>query len=152
MEEQAGSRLPSHFLSIPDAVFPMYHVFADVAAFKGAEVIRTESSDPMRVECMAMIQPSGLRALAANLSARQVSVHLRLDGIATSAEMRVMDEDNIECFMTHPEARRQEGVEQLVAQDGVIRFGLKPYAIATIDALRAPSQSAANTFHAGGRP
>jgi len=93
-----------------------------------------------------------LRALAANLSARQVSVHLRLDGIATSAEMRVMDEDNIECFMTHPEARRQEGVEQLVAQDGVIRFGLKPYAIATIDALQAPSQSAANTFHAGGRP
>jgi len=152
MEDEVGSPLPSCFQSTPDAVFPMYHVFADVAAFKSAEVIRAESTDTLKVQCMALIQASGLRVLVANLSASQVSVHLRLDGIATSAELRVMDEDNIERFMTHPESRRQERAQQLVAQDGAMNLDLKPYAIATIDALQASSQFAADTSHSGGRP
>ena len=150
MEDPAGSRSPSSFLSIPGAVFPMYHVFADVTAFKGAEVIRTESSDPLRVECLALVRPSGSRLLVANLRATDVSVHLRLDDIATHADLRVMDEDNVERFMTNPESRQQERAQLLPVQDSTIRFGLKPYAIATIDVLQAPSQSAADTSHSGG--
>jgi len=138
MEGLTNSLLPSSFGSIRDAVFPMYHVFADVAAFKGAEVIRTESSDPMSVECLALAKPSGLRLLIANLGATQVSVQLRLEGLATHADLRVMDEDNVARFMSHPESRRQERADQLIVQDGALRFQLKPYAIATVDASHSP--------------
>jgi hypothetical protein len=130
----------------------MYHVFADVAAFKGGEVIRTEPSDPLRVECLALAQPSGLRVLAANLGATQVSIQLRLGDIATLADLRVMDEDNVEHFMSHPESRRHERAEQLVVQDGAVRFQLKPYAIATVDALRAPMNLPGDSFPSGMRP
>ena len=152
MEGPTNSLLPSSFRSIRDAVFPMYHVFADVAAFKGAEVIRAESSDPMSVECLALVKPSGLRLLIANLGATQVSVQLRLEGLATHADLRVMDEDNVARFMSDPESRRQERADQLIAQDGAIRFGLKPYAIATVDALDAPMNLPGDSFCSGMRP
>jgi len=152
MEAQAGSPLPSHFLSIPDAVFPMYHIFANAADFKGAEVIRTESSDPLRVEAITLIQSSGLRVMVANLSAGKVSVNIRLSGIAKQAELRKMDEDNVEFSMVHPEAYRQQSAQLLEASDGCLKFDLRPFAIATIDAPQGTGHSTTGSFSPGGRP
>jgi hypothetical protein len=152
METEAGSPLPSRFHSIAGAVFPTYHVFADVAGWKPAEVLRTESTDPLKVECLALMQPSGLRLVVANLSGGQVSVQLRLDDLATRTDLRVMDEDTVEGFMMHPESRRRQEQRELIAQDGTVRFALKPYAIATVDALLDPSRTMAEIDQPGGRP
>jgi len=134
MEGQQGSQLSFRPFSIPDAVFPMYHVFAEVAAFKGAEVVRTESTDPLKVECMALIQTSGLRVLAANLSANEVTVTLKLSRTAARGELRIMDEDNVELCMVRPESYREQSPHQLVDDEKGWRFDLMPFAIATIDA------------------
>jgi len=152
MEAEAGSPSPSRFLSIPDAVFPMYHVFADVAAFKRGDVIRSESSAPLRVESLALIQPAGLRVMVANLCASEAKVNLNLAGIAGPTELLTIDESNVERFMIQPESRRQTGAQQLAAHEGSVRFDLKPYAVAAIDVLRGASESGAESVAPGGRP
>jgi len=151
MEREAGSPLPSRFGSIPGAVFPVYQVFADVADWKLAEVLRTESSDPLRVECLALMRPSGLRLLVANLSVSRVDVRLKIDGMEKAAHLRVMDEDNAEGFMSHPESWRRQKPQRLTAQDGTLHLALKAHAIATVDALLDPSPSAVESYRLGGR-
>ena len=50
METTTGSPLPEKFRSLPGAVFPLYHVLADVGEFAGGEVLISKSSDPLKVE------------------------------------------------------------------------------------------------------
>ena len=152
METEGGSPSSAHFLSIPDAVFPMYHVFADIAAYKRGEVIRSESSDPLRVESLALVQPSGLRLMAANLSADEVKVNLKLAGFAGRAELLAIDEENVERYMTDPESRKHASPQQLAAGEGSLRFVLKPYAIASIDVLLEKSKLEAESVAPEGRP
>ena len=47
IETEAGSPVPKKFPSEPGGVFPLYHVFADLAEFVGGEVIETVSSRPL---------------------------------------------------------------------------------------------------------
>ena len=152
MEAESGSLSTLRFLSIQGAVFPMYHVFADVAAYKYGEVIRSESSDPLRIECLALIRPMGLRVMVANLSASEVKVNLNLAGIAGRAEVLTIDESSVERYMIDPESRRHAIPQYFDAHEGSLRFNLKPYAIATIDALRGPSQAEAEGVATGGCP
>ncbi|HVF26601.1 MAG TPA: hypothetical protein VM943_00070, partial [Pyrinomonadaceae bacterium] len=46
METTEGSPLPEKFRSLPGAVFPLYHVFADFGEFAGGLVVPSKSSDP----------------------------------------------------------------------------------------------------------
>jgi hypothetical protein len=150
MEAESGSTSPSRFLSIQNAVFPMYHVFADVAAYKSGEVIRSESSDPLRVESLALTQPSGLRVMAANLSPSKVKVNIKLAGIAGRAELLTIDEGNVERCMINPESRRHMIPQQLDVYAEGLRFELKPYAIASVDVPPEVSESAAASVAPGG--
>jgi hypothetical protein len=151
MQTAEGSPSPAHFLSIPDAVFPMYHVFSDVAAYKCGEVIRSETSDPLRIESLALIQSSGLRVMVANLSASEVKVNLKLAGVAEPAELLTIDEDNVECYMIHPESRMLASTQRLAADERCVRFGLGPYAIATIDVPPEKSELETESAAPGGR-
>ncbi len=49
METEAGSPLPEQFPSLPGAVFPLYHVLAEVGEFAAGEIISLSSSDPLMV-------------------------------------------------------------------------------------------------------
>jgi hypothetical protein len=130
----------------------MYHVFADVAAYKYGEVIRSESSDPLRIESLALIQPKGLRVMVANLSADEVKVNLNLAGFAGRAELLAIDEENVERYMPDPESRKHASPQQLAADEGSLCFALKPYAIATIDVLLEKSKLEAESVAPKGRP
>jgi len=151
METEAGSPLPTRFLSIPGAVFPMYHVFADAATYKRGEVIRSESSDPLRIESLALMQPSRLRVMAANLCASEVQVRLQLPMDTAGAELLIIDEGNVEACMVRPELRKHACPRQLIAEEGNLRFGLKPYAIATVDVLLKRSEFEAESVAPGGQ-
>ncbi|MEZ4678122.1 MAG: hypothetical protein R2932_28290 [Caldilineaceae bacterium] len=48
MERAAGSPLPEKFSSMPGAVFPLYHVLADVGEFAGGEVVRANRAHRSR--------------------------------------------------------------------------------------------------------
>ena len=152
LASQTDLRLGGLFHLIPGAVFPVYHVFRDVLDLKGAEVLRTESSDPLRVDGMALVQEARLRVFVANFQATKVSVALQLGGLAQSCASRQMDENNVEECMADPESRGRTRPLKLFKSEGSIHIELEPYALATIDAL-ADSAYARNAggLRAGGQ-
>ena len=56
-ETDRGCPDPESFLSAPGMVFPLYHVFADIADLKTAELLGCASTDPLRVQGVANLTP-----------------------------------------------------------------------------------------------
>jgi hypothetical protein len=114
--------------SIPSrAVYPVYHVFADVGDFSGGDVLRTRSSNPLHVQSLAMRASRGLCVLVANLSpAQQVVV---VQNLPARIQMRMMDETNAIEAMKDPEAYRIQTLRSRATKDGTLDLELLPYAI-----------------------
>ncbi len=131
MEHAHGSLLPDKFRSLPGAVFPMYHVFADIGEFAGGQVIPTRSSDRMLIDGLALRKGKMMRLLLANLGCELRQV--RVEGLAREARVRCLDETNAEEAMVEPENFRQGQGEILVASDNALNIKLLPYGVARID-------------------
>ncbi len=132
METEAGSPLPDRFPSLPGAVFPLYHVLADVGEFAGGQVLPLASNCPMVVEGLALRKAGRQRLLVANLSAETVQINIAGSG-ATGGNVRFLDETNAIEAMTQPERFRQQPGELLPAPDDVLRLSLRPFAVACVD-------------------
>ena len=131
METATGSPLPEKFCSLPGAVFPLYHVLADVGEFAGGEVLVSKSSDPLKVEGIALRRNGKTRTLLANLTSdsQQVSVQ----NLADTIRVRHLNETNAHEAMASPEAFRAETGELLQTTNNTLELNLLPYAIAQID-------------------
>ena len=93
METAQGSPLPDKFPSIPGAVFPLYHLLADVGEFSGGEVIASTSSEPLAVESLVLEKSGRRRVLLANLTAQPQRV--RVEVPANEGAIRWLDERNV---------------------------------------------------------
>ena len=131
MERPSGSPLPEKFRSLPGAVFPLYHVFADVGEFAGGEVLVSKSSDPLKVECVALRKNGRTRILLANLTPH--SQQVKVQNLAGTVRVRCLDETNAQTAMASPEAFRAETGELVQIAEGSLELSLLPYAIAQID-------------------
>jgi hypothetical protein len=131
MEIEAGSPLPEKFQSIPGAVFPLYHVLADVGEFAGGEVIPTTSSHTLAVEGLALRQAGRTRLLVANLTAQAQQVSLKK--LAGQVRLWYLDETNVVEAMQSPEAFRARPGQAQATTGGNLTLNLRPYAIAKID-------------------
>ena len=107
-------------------VFPMYHVFADVAEF-GGRAAQTRSSDGLKVDGLALRKGKRLRLLLANMTNEPQRVQVK--GIGRRNLVRMLHADNAEMAMHEPEAFRAQPASRL---DGST-ITLPPYAIARID-------------------
>ena len=126
METEAGSTLPAKFPSIAGAVFPLYHVLADVGEFAGGEVLPTESSDPLNVAALCLQAGQRRRLFLANLSAEPRRTSLKsFDGIALA---RILDTSTRLTAMTSPEEFRARS-----SPFHGTELELTPHAIATLD-------------------
>ena len=74
METEAGPLLPSAFPSELGMVFPMYHVFADIAEFGGCQVYPTHSTHPLLVDGLTLRDAEGRRRVLVANFARDVQV------------------------------------------------------------------------------
>lgn len=54
MEQETGSLLPAHFPSEPEMAFPLYHVFADIAEWKGCLIVECASNRPLDITALAV--------------------------------------------------------------------------------------------------
>jgi hypothetical protein len=59
MERENGSPMPELFPSIPGGVFPMYHVFADMAEFN--RLYPTHSRHPLEIESLTLVDAKNRR-------------------------------------------------------------------------------------------
>ena len=133
MEREEGSPLPDVFRSLPGAVFPMYHVFADVGEFAGGQVVPSTSSAILRVDGLTMRKGDRTRVMLANMTDQEQGV--RVVGLGRHVQVRSLDETNAEQAMQSPEAFRARAGEVLPTHAGSCDLVLMPYAVVTIDSV-----------------
>ncbi len=131
METATGSPLPEKFRSLPGAVFPLYHILADVGDFAGGEVLVSKSSDPLKVEGVALHKNGRTRTLLANLTPEPQQVNVQ--NLTDTVQVRHLNETNAQTAMASPETFRAETGELLQTTNNTLELNLLPYAIAQID-------------------
>ncbi len=135
METASGSPMPELFPSIPGAVFPLYHVLADVGDFAGGTVQPLTSNDPLETCALALDSGRGRRrVLVANLTDQPRIVTMDGGWLGLQARLATLDEHDCEDAMRQPERFRSR-VASLVeaASDGRYRLAMLPYSITRLD-------------------
>ena len=137
MEREAGSPLPALFASLPGMVFPLYSIFADVAALKTATIVECVSSSPLAATALALEHEGSLHLLVANLTATHQRVVIGpLDGEQVS--LRSLDSSTAQEAMMEPESFRQHW-NQVTVQDGKLPLVMAPHA--TVHVILASRES-----------
>jgi hypothetical protein len=130
MESDAGSALPAKFFSIPGAVFPVYHVFADIAEFN--RICPTHSSLPLEIAGLTLLDAQNRRRiLVANLQPH--AQELKIKTGTCSGRLRRLNANNAEDAMRMPEKFRAEPGEPVQAVGGKIDLRLEPYELVRLD-------------------
>ncbi len=132
MERKAGPPLPECFRSMPGAVFPLYHVLADVGEFAGGNVLPSQSDQPLKVECLALARDRRQRVLLANMTGETIPVAVR-GFAATSVLVKRLDETTVLAATVNARAFRESDSERQRTTDGALRIELFPYAVVRID-------------------
>lgn len=115
----------------PGWVFPLYHVFADLAEMKGGEQLSAESPQPLRCEVLALRQGGRRMALVANLEEKPCAV--RIEGLPSEARLRIMDEKSAARAVEDAEGYREAAPSALSPQAGGATVELPPFAWARLD-------------------
>lgn len=134
METATGSVLPERFPSQPGMLFPLYHVLADVGEFAGGEALGCVSSDPRRVDALALALRTGPRARLLLGNMTDAPCRVRVEGISARA-VRVLslDEESFGRATTEGSEFHHEPGEMTPIEAGALNLILKPYAVARID-------------------
>ncbi|MGH3032585.1 MAG: hypothetical protein ACRDNE_17825 [Gaiellaceae bacterium] len=111
-------------------VFPLYHVLADLARWKDAQLVTATSADPLTVEAIALERDGRFHAVVASFSATPVRVALGGFGEG-AAEVRFLDEESAPAAVSDPASLAASTVERPV-EGGAVRLELRPYAIAFV--------------------
>jgi len=133
LEAEDGPPLPERFPSRAGEVFPVYHVFADLAAFAGARACRIDDA-PEELAALALVRDGMLRVLIANLRPRRQSV--AVSGLGESGQVRLLDERYLEAARTTAEVFRDRRGDALATPNGRCELTLGPYALVRIDTQR----------------
>ncbi|HSO30600.1 MAG TPA: hypothetical protein VLS28_11905 [Candidatus Sulfomarinibacteraceae bacterium] len=132
--ERDGGAPDARFPSRPGEVYPMFHVFADVAGWRGATVLAAPSSQPLAAEALAVEDEAGQHLLVASLqpaAGRAVVTGLR----GTAARTRTLDAGAAATASADPMGFRERSVIVPLAE-GRLELALGPYAVVRVDAVR----------------
>jgi D-apionolactonase len=121
----------NEFHSYPGIVFPIFHVLADVQGFQGATVVRTRSSEPLRVNALCLVRNGTFRLMCANFTGAKESVTVQ--GIKGRVRLRPLNETNASLAMFSPEEYRAKTNDEVVSAADDLKFDLPPYGLMRID-------------------
>ena len=141
METEKGSPSPERFPSIPGAVFPLYHVLADVAEFAGGSVVPSISNAPLKVVGIALQKADKTRVILANLSPEPQYVRMLHPELTKYVRVKHLNETNAEQAMRSPESFRKDQGLLLQTSGNQIELCLLPYALVRIDPAQHPFES-----------
>ena len=131
METEYGSPMPEKFYSLRGAVFPLYHVFADVGEFADGQIMTTSSSNPLKITGLAVHKEGRTRVILANLGSEVQQ--LTVQNLSASVHIRHLNESNVEQAMQSPEAFRAQTFKKQLTVNGSLKLELLPYALVCID-------------------
>ena len=138
-ETQKGCPLPEVFRSGRGMVFPVYQVFADLADLKGGELAACSSSEPLKIQGLAVRRDDGLHILIANLTHR-----VQECAVSPVAGRRVLgrtfDAIGAPLAMTNPEEYRSKArLVEIPFRDSTLCLTLEPYSVVKIHSDREAS-------------
>jgi hypothetical protein len=119
-----------HGLMTGSDVFPVWHVFRDIAEF--GRIFPTRSTHPLQVAGISLIDDrEKRRLLVANLLSAPQSVSV----VAGTRKgwVRYLDESALDRAQREPEAFHRENGERIEPAAGLLNLSLPPYALARID-------------------
>ncbi|MGC2398445.1 MAG: hypothetical protein WA510_01615, partial [Acidobacteriaceae bacterium] len=130
-ETDVGSPNPELFLSAPGLVFPVFHVFADLAALKTAELITCSSTHPLRVQSLALRDGANIHLLVANLTAdTQTCAVQEISG--DGAQVRSLDASTVSHATAQPFQFRSQHFRTPIS-GSTLTLTLAPYSVTRID-------------------
>ena len=132
IETDRGCPLPSVFHSFPGMVFPVYHVFADVADLRDKELVACNSSDPLKIQAFAAQTGECLHMLIANLTDEPQECAVAPVG-PRRAFVRTLDAIRAPQAMTHAEEFRSQAKLEIPVCDLALVLSLQPYSTLRID-------------------
>jgi hypothetical protein len=136
-ETDHGSPNPKLFPSSPGMVFPVYHVFADIADLKTKPLIECRSSDPLRVQGLVFDSGPGLHVLIANLTSevQRCTVDFLGNG---PVRLRSMDQTTALFAMSRPSQFRSDvGCVEMSVCESTHELNISPYCVVRIDPASA---------------
>ncbi len=133
MASERGDSFADRFPSTPGAVYPLWHIFADIGEFMEGRVLSAESSQALLFTGLALREGSRYRVLVANHTADTHTV--TITGLDGRWEFKSLDETTAEVAARDPEGYREEAGQVMEAEDGRMVIELRPYAIARLDKL-----------------
>ncbi len=126
MERQSGSPLPQFFPSVPGAVFPLFHVLADVGEFNGGEVLSGISTNPLLVDGLVLRKNQNLEVLLTNFSSQ--SQQIRVFGLPSQITCRHLNEINALQAMQNPKQYRANQLNAEYVPATGLELKLMPFA------------------------
>jgi hypothetical protein len=118
----------SDLVADPEWVYPLYHVFADLAEFQGGEFLPMVSSRPLQFRGFGLRLGSRQCLLVANLEG--VTGKLRIDFPAAPARLRRLNASNAMQAMSDPEGWRRQSFEPW---SGPMESELLPFEVIRMD-------------------
>lgn len=115
----------------PSWVFPVYHVFADLAGFRGAELLTLRSTHPLRCEGLALQSGSRRMILLANLE--ESACPVRLGGVSGPIAIRRMDDKSARAAVEDAEGYRGVKGEALHPGPEGLLLELRPFEILRLE-------------------
>ena len=131
METMDGSPVPKIFYSLKGGVFPLYHVFADIGEFAYGKIISTVSSNPLKINGLALYKENKIRVIIANLN--YDTQNIVINNLSTSVYIRYLDENNFNQAVQLPEIFRTQKLQKKFTVDGTLKLKLLPFGLACID-------------------
>jgi hypothetical protein len=142
MQGAEGPPLPDQFPAAPGMVFPLYHVFADLAEWqepleegneRGTTLVACQSDQPLQVAGLAVARAGILHLLVMNFSATPQRVHIGplpagSGGAQREVRLRRLDATSAPEALFAAERFRQRW-DQVVLQHGELLLELAPYAV-----------------------
>ena len=116
------------------AVFPVYHVLADVGEFALGEVIPVATSDPVVARGLAVRKRGKARVVLANLTDQAQRV--RVCGLSGFLSLHPLDASSLVNATRAPEAFRAKPGRMLNAAAAGFDLDLPPYGLVRIDGAR----------------
>jgi len=127
--ETAGER---GLMNSEGDVFPMYHVFADIAEFGARQIYSSYCTHPLQAEALTLFDSKGRRRiLVANLAGEAQEIKIKSG--TTPGRVRFLDEMNVEQAMREPEAFRKVPGTATQPISAKLELKMLPYALARID-------------------
>ena len=115
----------------PGWAYPLYHVFADWAEFRGGEALAVASSHPQRFAGVGL--KSGIRRTLLLANLESVAGKVRVAGLGRVTGVRRLNESNAQEAMMDPGAFRRRPYELLARDQEEFELDLLPFELVRLE-------------------